>query len=219
MGPIEALERSRAVEIRRRLYAPKVMKEATGPRVVVRREARQIEPVPTPPEMVADEAAIQPDPINVVAPDAVIETRRETIRRIVSECSQLHGVSAADVLGFDRRKATVGARQHAMFRLQVELDMSFCAIGLALNRTHATVIHGIGIHVDRNPSDAIVAQRHAETVRARAEQDRQLAIAAYAAGQITFTQAASLLRMSRPKARRMLVEQGIIPAQDANGNP
>lgn len=209
MGPIEALERSRVVAIRRRLMAPKVAKEASEPRQVVLRPDPRL--VPVEPEKPAVPVALDPT--------VPLETRREAIRRIISECAAKHRVHVSDLVGHDRSREAVCARHEAMFRMHVELNMSHAAIGLALGKNESTVVSGYKAHSGRSPTTAEVARRHAQKLKEQRDQERQLAIAAFNAGEINFSQAVALVRMTKKKARRLLAEQGIVSEQSGEENP
>lgn len=227
MGPIEALERSRVVEIRHRLMAPMVVKEASAPKPAVRRYAPNLRSVAAVKRPVAKEArpapAIVPEPAPA-RPEALVfppgETRREAIRRIIAACAEEYGVEPFEVRGQRRNLPIVRARQKAMFRMQCELDMSTVAIGRSFDKDHTTVMHSIEAHQKRFPEAAEIGKRHAEKVMAELQYDRQRAMAAYAAGEITFSEAADLARVGRPKARRLFAEHGIVgPTVSRSENP
>jgi chromosomal replication initiator protein len=83
---------------------------------------------------------------------AVSPPRRRpiTMREIIREVAQKHGVLVADILSDRRHKPVVVARHEAMWRCKNETSFSLPQIGRAIgNRDHTTVMHGIKMHEQR----------------------------------------------------------------------
>ena len=66
----------------------------------------------------------------------------ETMASILDDVSASYGVSVADLKGPSRRKAIVGPRQEAMWRMVETGKWSFPQIARVFNRDHTTVLHG-----------------------------------------------------------------------------
>lgn len=230
MGPVEALERSRVVEIRRRLMAPKVAKEASEPMQVVRRYApnlRQLRAVyaGAPKPAVIVKVKLQPNPKTPVTEIVDLQdedpglpetaSRRGLVQRIIMACARKYDVTPLEVRGKKRKPAFVRARQEAMFRIHCELGLSAVVIGRSFARDHTTVLHGIKAHMKRNPEAAAVYQQLVADRANDAEYNRNLAISVYASGCANVEQVARIAKMSRFKARQLLVESGLLAAAAA----
>lgn len=75
------------------------------------------------------------------------EPLHETIRRLMREVAEKHGVAVADLEGPSRRPAFTRPRQELMWRLRREARLSYPAIGRRLGgRHHTTVLHGVRAH-------------------------------------------------------------------------
>lgn len=70
-------------------------------------------------------------------------------RRVVKGVADRHDVSFDDILGTDRSRAVVKARFEAMYRMRVELGMSYPKIALKLGRDHSSVMHGVRVMHNR----------------------------------------------------------------------
>ena len=72
-------------------------------------------------------------------------------RRIMAEVAEKWGLTAAEMIGVDRKPRFAHARQEAMYRLRSDTQRSMCHIGRMLGgRDHSSVDHGIRAHADRN---------------------------------------------------------------------
>lgn len=70
---------------------------------------------------------------------------------IINECAAQYGASPASIIGKSQKARLVEARHAAMYDLAVCTNLSFVSIGRALGgRSHATVMHGIARHCQRN---------------------------------------------------------------------
>jgi hypothetical protein len=63
-------------------------------------------------------------------------------RRLVAAVAANYGVTSADILGTSRKRNVVQARFECMYRLRVDLKMSYLNIASKMGRDHSTVIHG-----------------------------------------------------------------------------
>jgi hypothetical protein len=86
-------------------------------------------------------------------------------RRLVAAVAQLHGIKAADILSEKRSAHIIEARMECMYRMRVDLMMSYLNIASKLGRDHSTVIHGVK-KVKRRLLDACRETAHSEVAGA-----------------------------------------------------
>lgn len=98
-------------------------------------------------------ARVEPKPprrrdiLHVASADFVPEM---TVKQIIAECCQKHGVTMSEMLGLQRFKRIVVARHEAAYRLSKETRLSMPQIGRRLgDRDHTTIIHAIRAHEAR----------------------------------------------------------------------
>lgn len=73
-----------------------------------------------------------------------------TMRQIIRQVAEKHGIMATDIVSARRNRTLVLARHEAMWRCKAETTFSLPQIGRAFgNRDHTTVIHGIKMHEKR----------------------------------------------------------------------
>jgi len=93
-------------------------------------------------------------PIGPVHPKK--ETTYQRAHRILAEVCIKHGVSRTDVLGSNRKRAFVYARQEIFYRLANETNWSLPRIGRFVGgRDHTTALHGRDQHAKRIADDEV----------------------------------------------------------------
>ena len=70
--------------------------------------------------------------------------------RILAEIADRYGFAVNHLLGQNRCRPFVAARQHAMYKMAAEAGLGLSAIGRIMKRDHATVSHGIHAHAKRH---------------------------------------------------------------------
>ncbi len=86
--------------------------------------------------------------------------KRPTLKQIVIEVAEKHGITPEHIMGRSHRPYIVLARHEVMYRARRETQLSLPDIGRRLGgRDHTTVIHGIRQHVRRM---AVKAREEAE---------------------------------------------------------
>lgn len=121
--------------IRRQFFAPRPEPVAPPPVVKVERP-----PIRT--------RYVYMQPIGPVQPSQ--ETTYQRAHRILAEVCLKHGVSRIDVLGSNRKRTFVNARQEVFYRLCHETNWSLPRIGRFVgDRDHTTALHGRDQHAKR----------------------------------------------------------------------
>ena len=69
--------------------------------------------------------------------------RDPTVRQIIKEVADKHGVSVGDILSARRPRRIANARREAMYRACTETGLSCSGIGRAFNKDHSTVIYAL----------------------------------------------------------------------------
>lgn len=82
------------------------------------------------------------------APAATLVMLGGTVRQIVDAVAAQHGVGAREILGSDRTRYVVLARQEVMYHARLA-GLSLAQIGRAMGRDHTTVMAGIEAHKRR----------------------------------------------------------------------
>jgi len=67
-------------------------------------------------------------------------------KQVILDVCKKHKVSYADVLGEGRTHKVVKARQEVYYRLKVERNMSYSAVGKRLGKDHSTIMYGVSKH-------------------------------------------------------------------------
>lgn len=70
-------------------------------------------------------------------------------RRVVSAVAKRYEIEAADILGPRRARHIVQARFECMYRMRVDLKMSYLNIAEKMRRDHSTVIHAVNTILHR----------------------------------------------------------------------
>lgn len=66
-------------------------------------------------------------------------------RRLVAAVARNHGLEMADIIGPSRQRPVIAARFECMYRMRVELRMSYLSIAAKLKRDHTSVLHGVRV--------------------------------------------------------------------------
>lgn len=69
--------------------------------------------------------------------------KRRTMKDIVQEVSQRHGVSVEEIMGSSTEQRVVRPRMEAYGIIRAELQHSFTMIGNFFGRDHTTILHGV----------------------------------------------------------------------------
>lgn len=64
-------------------------------------------------------------------------------KRLVVAVANKYEVEVRDILGLPRTKMVIKARFECMYRMRVDLHMSYLSIAEKLNRDHSTVVHAV----------------------------------------------------------------------------
>lgn len=95
--------------------------------------------VPCAPSMPAEALA------GLKVPHAMLgqRTPRERQLHVVALIAARHGLTAADLLGRDRRDHVARARWHAWYQLRRQFGSSLNQIGRLFRRDHTTILYGL----------------------------------------------------------------------------
>ena len=97
-----------------------------------------------------DYIKVEPTPPPVYPkPQIVVPAGARAWLRIVYEVAIEHSIPVGLILGKQRQPLIVAARQHAMYRISMETQMSLTDIGRRMGRDHTTVIHSVAKHKER----------------------------------------------------------------------
>ena len=69
-----------------------------------------------------------------------------TMKEIVKEVAEKHGLKADTLMAPSRRKNIISARHEAFYRMRYELKMAFPRIAAYFMMDHTTVLHGVRKH-------------------------------------------------------------------------
>lgn len=73
-----------------------------------------------------------------------------SIRSILKECADKHGISYDEIVSNRRQRNLVIARQEAMWRCKAETTATYPQIAMAIgHRDHTTILHGVRQHEKR----------------------------------------------------------------------
>lgn len=212
MGPYEALERSRVVEIRRRLRGSAARKPE-GMQIIERgRWANYTEPSPI--EVYESERlyqTVQTQKQKPAVDDVDVSfnasTPLKTKLQAIKEICDRHGVTVHEVRGPGRSRPVAAARHEVTFTLYYAWDMSLAQIGRLLgDRDHTTVLASVRLYMRRFPDKAAEVRARRDEAAALAQKRRELAIAAYMAGPISLTQMGEIAGVSKHLARKWVME-------------
>lgn len=70
-------------------------------------------------------------------------TPRERQLHVVARVAARYGLTAADLLGRDRRDHVARARWHAWYQLRCQFGSSLNQIGRLFDRDHTTILYGL----------------------------------------------------------------------------
>lgn len=202
MGPEERSMRQRAIEARRRLFnsGPQAPKAVIHIKPVSpfdpRRVEREIE------EAVSAAVAAHPAP------------PLPAWKVVLSEVSEKYGVPVSMIVGTNRSKTIVPARNEAAYRMVHELGMSLFATGRRVNRDHTTVSHSINRHLEAHPELRVEVEAKATEEKAvRLSLDDEIIRLYFAEGK-SVKAIAEALDVSRPTIHS-LVHREIVRVREA----
>ena len=79
---------------------------------------------------------------------AALASKQNPIAQIIAEVEDVFGIARGEIIGHGKPTHRVRARQAAMYIAHQE-GHSYAAIGRAMKRDHATVMHGVKKAMDR----------------------------------------------------------------------
>lgn len=93
------------------------------------------------------------EPVQEVFPQPTpqsIRVANPTIRDVLKDVMDRHGVTYSELVGKRRRYLFCVARQEAMYRLRVALQLSLPHLGRIFHRDYTTTGYSIAAHADRH---------------------------------------------------------------------